>query len=211
MKCAGGRKKRFETVLPEGYVPVYTLDAADKRVGLRLNAAALVVMALVAAIGWWGIRPTELAAHYSLWHSLLLIGGMLLYLVLHELLHGAAYKLLTRRRLTFGMTATVAFCGVPDIYVYRRTALIALLTPFAVFIPVFLLPACLCAQAWDRFGCVVLLAIHLGGCVGDLYDAGLYWLRFRRPDTLMQDTGPKQTFYVKGAESTTGGTQHVDG
>ena len=97
MRSAGGRKKRFETVLPEGYVPVYTLDAADKRVGLRLNAAALAVMALVAAIGWWGIRPTELAAHYNLWHSLLWIGGMLLYLVLPELRHGAAYQLPTRR------------------------------------------------------------------------------------------------------------------
>ena len=46
-------------------------------------------------------------------------------------------------------------------------------------------------------GFALLLAVHIGGCVGDLYDAGLYRFRFRRPDTLMQDTGPKQTFYVK--------------
>lgn len=189
--------KRFESALPEGYVPVYTLDAANKRVGLWLNMAALAVMAATVAVGWWAIRPSGFMAYYRLWHSLLLPAVLVLYLVLHELLHGAAYKLLTHRHLTFGLTATVAFCGVPDIYVYRQTALFALLTPFVVFVPVFLLPACLCTEAWTRFYAVLFLAAHLGGCVGDLYDAGLYWFRFRRPDTLMQDTGPKQTFYVK--------------
>ena len=64
-------------------------------------------------------------------------------------------------------------------------------------IPVFLLPAVLCTDVWNRFYAALLLALHLGGCIGDLYDAWLYLFRFRDPATLMQDTGPKQTFYVK--------------
>lgn len=43
--------KRFESALPEGYVPVYTLDAANKRVGFWLNMAALAVMAATVAVG----------------------------------------------------------------------------------------------------------------------------------------------------------------
>ena len=39
--------------------------------------------------------------------------------------------------------------------------------------------------------------IHIGGCVGDLYDAALYLFRFRDPLTLMRDTGPKQSFYLR--------------
>ena len=44
--------------------------------------------------------------------------------------------------------------------------------------------------------CGVLFSIHFGGCVGDLYVIGLFLFRFRDPRTLMNDTGPKQTFYV---------------
>ena len=44
---------------------------------------------------------------------------------------------------------------------------------------------------------VILLGLHIGGCAGDLYDTRLYFTRFRDPMTLMRDTGPAQTFYVK--------------
>ena len=86
---------------------------------------------------------------------------------------------------------------MPDIYVYRKAAMIALLAPFVVFTPVFLIPSFLFENAWDKFYCAVLLAMHIGGCVGDLYDTILYIFKFRSPDTLMRDTGPKQTFYTK--------------
>ena len=48
--------------------------------------------------------------------------SLVLYLVLHELVHGAVYKALTHQKLTFGFTLTVAFCGVPDVYTSRKTA-----------------------------------------------------------------------------------------
>ena len=191
------RSRYFEETLPEGYVAAYTIDAADKRTGVVLNLAGFAVMAAVGVAAWFCLRPTGFFEQYSVGRNLLFIAAILVYMVCHELLHGAAYKALTRRKLTFGLTLSVAFCGVPDVYVYRKTALLALLTPFAVCIPVFLLPAVLCTDVWNRFYAALLLALHLGGCIGDLYDAWLYLFRFRDPATLMQDTGPKQTFYVK--------------
>ena len=191
------RSRYFEETLPEGYVAAYTIDAADKRTGVVLNLAGFAVMAAVGVAAWFCLRPTGFFEQYSVGRNLLFIAAILVYMVCHELLHGAAYKALTRRKLTFGLTLSVAFCGVPDVYVYRKTALLALLTPFVVCIPVFLLPAVLCADVWNRFYAALLLALHLGGCIGDLYDAWLYLFRFRDPATLMQDTGPKQTFYVK--------------
>ena len=65
------------------------------------------------------------------------------------------------------------------------------------FSPFFLLAVLLIADPVSRYMAAFLLATHLGGCVGDLYDTGLYLFRFRDPDTLMQDTGPKQTFYTR--------------
>lgn len=91
----------------------------------------------------------------------------------------------------------MAYCGVPDIFVYRSAALTALLAPFVVFTVVFLLAVLLIADPVSRYMAAFLLATHLGGCAGDLYDTGLYLFRFRDPTTLMQDTGPKQTFYTR--------------
>lgn len=191
-------RKTFERELPTGYGPVFSIDAADKKIGLKLNLIGGGITIVIVALAFMMIRPSELLRQHSLSRSLLFLGTMLVYIVLHELTHGAAYKLLTGEKLTFGMSATVAYCGVPHIFVYRTAAMISLLAPFCVFSLVFGVPMLLLPEATDRFLCAVLLAVHAGGCVGDLYDTGLYLFRFRSPETLMQDTGPRQTFYLPG-------------
>ena len=190
--------KHFETDLPAGYREAFTIDAASKKTGVTLNLVAAVIMAAVLIPAILIIRPGNILEGFSFSRYLITIGTLLVYLVLHELVHGAAYKLLTRQKLTFGFTATVAYCGVPNIYVYRRASMIALLAPFCVFTGVFGLAVALLQDPWDKTFAAAVLAIHLGGCVGDLYDTGLYLFRFRDPGTLMRDTGPRQTFYVKG-------------
>lgn len=190
--------KHFETDLPAGYREAFTIDAASKKTGVTLNLVAAVIMAAVLIPAILIIRPGNILEGFSFSRYLITIGTLLVYLVLHELVHGAAYKLLTRQKLTFGFTATVAYCGVPNIYVYRRASMIALLAPFCVFTVVFGLAVALLQDPWDKTFAAAVLAIHLGGCVGDLYDTGLYLFRFRDPGTLMRDTGPRQTFYVKG-------------
>ena len=190
--------KHYETELPAGYREAYTIDAANKKTGVTLNLVAAVIMVAAMIPAILIIRPGNILEGFSFSRYLITFGGLLVYLVLHELVHGAAYKLLTRQKLTFGLTATVAYCGVPNIYVYRRASMISLLAPFCVFTVVFGLLTALLQNAWDKTFAAAVLAIHLGGCVGDLYDTGLYLFRFRDPGTLMRDTGPKQTFYVKG-------------
>ena len=190
--------KHYETELPAGYREAFTIDAANKKTGVTLNLVAAVIMVAAMIPAILIIRPGNILEGFSFSRYLITFGGLLVYLVLHELVHGAAYKLLTRQKLTFGLTATVAYCGVPNIYVYRRASMISLLAPFCVFTVVFGLLTALLHNPWDKTFAAAVLAIHLGGCVGDLYDTGLYLFRFRDPGTLMRDTGPKQTFYVKG-------------
>lgn len=190
-------KKAFEFELPDGYRPVYEIDAKNKKTVTLLNTVAFTVLCIFAVISYFLIRPTDFFGQYSFARNIIFCVSMLLYIVLHELIHGMAYKLLTKQKLTFGMTLSVAYCGVPNIYVYRRTALIALLAPFVIFIPVFLLPAIFLPDAWDKLYSLILLSLHLSGCSGDIYDAFLYLFRFKDETVLMRDTGPKQTFYVK--------------
>ena len=190
-------KKSYEAELPCGYTEKFTIDAKSKKTAIIMNIACLLITAAIIAVAYIIIKPTAFFGNYSFARNIIFIAAIFLYIILHELVHGIAYKLTTGRKLTFGLTISVAYCGVPDIYVYRKTALIALLAPFVVFIPVFLIPALLFTNAWDKLYCTILLAIHIGGCVGDLYDTLIYLFRFRSPDTLMRDTGPKQTFYTK--------------
>lgn len=190
-------KKRYEKTLPDGYQEVYCIDAGNNKTGVILNVAALVITAVITLIFAVIIKPSDFFWNYSILRNVLMIVIMIAYIILHELVHGAAYKALTKQKLSFGLKLTAAYCGVPDIYVYRKTALIALLAPFVIFIPVFLVPVFLFDNAWDKMYSAFLLALHIGGCSGDLYDTILYLFRFKDPNTLMRDTGPKQTFYVK--------------
>ena len=192
--------KNYEKELPDGYKEVCSLDAASVKVGVIFSIVALVITLLIAVPMCYillskgnfefSIRPSTL---------LLLSGSMLLYIVLHELTHGAAYYLLTHQKLTYGFTLSVAFCGVPNIYTTKRTALISLLAPFVVFNVVFLLGVFLCPELEYKLMSAVLFALHFGGCVGDLH--ATYLLLFKlKGDILMKDTGPKQTYYAKIVE-----------
>ncbi len=189
--------KTHETVLPEGYKVAKVVDAKNTALSVILNIVALVVTVAVTAIYWLTLSPLSLAPESLLPRLFLYALGMFVYIIVHELLHGIAYKSLTHEKLTFGITLTVAYCGVPKIFVYRKTALIALLTPFAVCGILFLCLSLLLPMPVDRLYFGFLLGLHLGGCSGDLYGAWLYLTKFKNNDTLMQDTGPCQTFYTK--------------
>jgi len=194
------KKKNFETELPGGYEAVFVVDAKTKKFTIVMNLIALVMMAAVVVPAFIILKPLSALPESTgsmLVRELVFIGSMLAYIVLHELVHGAAYKLTTGRKLTFGFTATVAYCGVPDIFVYRKASLIALLAPFTVFTIVFLALAAILPGTMDKFLCWIVFGVHFSGCVGDLYDTGLYLFKFTDPATLMQDTGPRQTFYLK--------------
>lgn len=189
--------RHFETELPEGYKPIGVVDAKDKKTILLMNLASIVLTAAPIALLFFLIRPFGAPMRNLLALDLALVVMMLAYIVLHELVHGAAYKLLTHRKLTFGISLTVAYCGVPDIFVYRRAAMIALLAPFTVFSVIFIAGLLIASDPWVKMLFAILFSLHFGGCVGDLYDTFLYLTRYRDPEILMQDTGPRQTFYGK--------------
>lgn len=188
--------------LPENYREVFHIDAKSKKVGIAFTVASLVItVASLLVIGLLtdlssivnAIKESSILVPY-----LVLLAGLFLYIVLHELVHGAAYKALTHQKLTFGMTLTVAFCGVPDIYTSRKTALIALTAPLVVFSIVFLALMAVFRTSNPVYFAVfsILFSIHLGGCVGDIYMTFLLATRFRNPELLMRDTGPAQTLYL---------------
>ncbi len=201
------KEKSFERELPGGYKQVFHLSATNVKVGVIFNCIALVIMLLVITVFSLPIllneallERIEIASFIvPLYVSLPLI---LIYMVLHELVHGIAYKCQTGEKLKFGISWSCAFCGVPQIYVYRRTALIALVAPLVVFTAI-LLPLTI-AMYYCSFllyvAFAVVFALHLGGCAGDIYITFLLLFKYRDNKMLMRDTGPEQFIYLHSDE-----------
>lgn len=200
-------KKAFEKELPQGYTLKKHIDAKNARLGIILNAICIAVMVVVVLLAYvigdalgdfkgdmfYGLEPLQ-----RILPLFITLIAMLVYLVLHELVHGIAYKGLTGQRLTFGISWSCAFCGMPDIYTYRRTTLISVSAPLVVFSIVFLgamIGLYFVHPLYYMLG-AVLLGMHLGGCSGDVYVIYLLLCKFKDKKTLVRDTGPEQFFYV---------------
>lgn len=194
---ADKRKGRtYETELPAGYEEAMRVDVKDKRLAIKLNLAALIITAVLVFAAIMIIHPGDFFENVRPVKLFIYWFALIVYIVLHELVHGLAYKLLTGQKLKFGLTLGAAYCGVPDIYVYRRASLIALLAPFAVFSVVFLAMAFFMPNKWDSFFSALLFAFHLGGCAGDLYMTYLFMTRFKDDRTLTRDFGPTAVYYL---------------
>ncbi len=210
--------ENFVRELPQGYLKAKEINAKRLKVGIVINLIACAVMLIFIAgfilLGLFGLKETVadddgmLSLFIAMSFGALLGTAIFIPLVIcHELLHGAAYKRLTGEKLTFGLTLSVAFCGVPNIYVSRRTSIISCAMPLivvsAILLPVSaasflvatLTPSFVFALIY--FASSFLFSLHLGGCVGDIWVILILLTKFKSPDTLVRDTGPIQTFYIK--------------
>lgn len=202
--------KHFEEKLPENYRLVKTVDATKAPFAVVFNLLSLVMMVGAFAVLYFAFGTDvslikeqflTLPDFTKILALLLLVVGFIVYIVLHELVHGVVYKAFTKRKLTFGVTMTCAYCGVPDVFVYRTASLCALLAPFVVFSIAFIVPMFFMQNTVWFLLLAALFAMHFGGCVGDLYITVLYVFKFRDGKTLMRDTGPVQTFYLPHEKS----------
>ena len=193
--------KTFERELPKGYKIATVMDASKGRfaVVFTLISFLFLIVAVAAMALPFVFEPEDIDDFPYLSVSFLLgTVASFVYIVLHELVHGAAYKRLTGEKLTYGFTFTCAYCGVPKIFTYRRTALIAVLAPFVLF-SLILIPALVVAyyvsfELYLALG--VVFAMHFSGCSGDVYVAALLLFKYKDARVLMNDTGPKMALLV---------------
>ena len=197
--------KNFERELPEGHKQAMYINATNAKFGLLFTIISLVVLAVVLFIAIIPIVKNDMGSalfesvfdRYFLNVSVALI-SMALYIVLHELTHGLFYKFVTREKLTYGMSWSCFYCGVPKIFVYRKAAMISAAAPLVIF-TLILIPLTIYLYFVNLALYLIfafLLGIHLGGCCGDAYVILLFLFKFRDKGTLVRDTGPEQFFFV---------------
>lgn len=188
----------FET-LPEGYREIYHVHLQkDKKMALYLNLASLAVAAVLCVPMHFWIPYTTLfnfedGAGAVLAKMAVLVVSLILYTVLHELVHGVTMKYFGTKKVKYGFTGLYAFAGSDDYYDKLSYITIAL-APVAVFFVVFGVLCALVPRDW--FWVVYFLQVmNLSGAAGDAFVT----LRFSKmpKDILVKDSGVGMTVYSK--------------
>lgn len=191
-------KKRYEDTLPNDYEAILTIDATKKKTAIIFNVLALAVMIIVFIIGILILQNTkDTTLDLDLIFLIVFIVLMIAMLIIHELIHGLFYKIYTKQKLTFGMTWSCAFCGVPKIYVYRNVMMITCMAPCVILSLTMILLMIFIPNFFICLLILLLFSLHFGGCVGDIYVFLLLLFKYKDKDILLRDTGPLQTIYKK--------------
>lgn len=188
--------------LPEGYRQIYSIDLQkNTKMMLLVNALAILIAVLMAVPMHFVVPISTLfdmsggMQAYTVRFAAL-IGLMILYMVLHELVHGIAMKLCGTKKVRYGVTGMYAYAGSDDYYDKKAYIFIALapvvlwgvvLAAINPFVPV----------QW--FWIVYLIQItNLSGAAGDL----LVTVKFARlpKDILIKDYGVGMVVYSASRE-----------
>lgn len=185
--------------LPAGYVPILQIDLQkNKKLAILVNGLAILIAVPLVLLGHALVPFTALfdmsqgLGAYSLRFAVLL-GGMIVYMVLHELVHGIFIRYYSGKRARYGFTGMYAYAG-SEAYFAKRPYLVIALAPVVVWGIVLAVITPLVPTEW--FWVVYLLQVgNLAGAAGDSYVT----VKFSRlpPDILVQDVGVSMTVYAK--------------
>ena len=190
---------KYYLELPENYKLDKTIDMKKMSTNIFLN----VINILFVIISFLILIPLKFKEikfdnliELSIVMFIALI-GFIIYIVLHELTHGLFYKIFTKQKLTFGVSLTYAYCGVPNIYVRKKEAIIACLSPLIIFSIIFLTLIFILPPNNINLSIIILFSFHFGGCSGDIFLSLILLIKYDK-DTYIKDTGPTQYIYKKG-------------
>lgn len=186
-------------ILPDGYGQIYEINLQkNKKKMLLVNGIALLISALMVVPMCFYIPITEL---FSFEKGILqyfirfaaLFGLSIVYMVLHELVHGITMKLCGTKKVKYGFSGLYAFAGSDDYYDKKSYITIAL-APVVLWGVVIAIINCFMPREW--FWVVYFLQImNISGAAGDMYVT----FKFSKmpKDILVRDHGVGMKVYSK--------------
>ena len=118
---------------------------------------------------------------------------IVVYMVLHELVHGVTMKLFGTKKVKYGFTGLYAFAGSDDYY-DKKSYIIIALAPVVIWGIVIAVVNALVSPEW--FWVIYFIQIsNISGAAGDIYVTAKF---SRLPkDILVKDVGVGMTVYSK--------------
>lgn len=193
---------RAVEALPEGYREIYSVNLQkDKKTAILVNLLAVLIAVLLIVpmhfvISIFTLFSFEAGIHNYYLRMLALIVLTVVYMVLHELVHGVAMKICGTKKVKYGFTGLYAFAGSTDHYDKKSYIFIAL-APVVLWGVVLAVINLFVPSEW--FWVVYFIQVtNLSGAAGDLFVT----VRFSSlpNDILVQDCGVGMTVFSKTGE-----------
>ncbi len=183
--------------LPAGYKEVLSINLQkDKKLALIVNLIGLIVMLAMGVPMHFHIPITTLFDFSDgmvvYWLRIAsLVVFWVVYLILHEAVHGIAMKMCGTKKVKYGFTGMYAFAGSDDYY-DKKSYIIIALAPVVVWGIVLAIVNCLVPENW--FWVVYFIQIsNISGAAGDIYVTAKF-LKLPK-DILVTDCGVSMTVY----------------
>ena len=187
--------KRYRE-LPQGHRQILTIDLQkNKKLALMVNGLALLIAAAMIAVALPLVPIGSIFVNDDLRGILIklavMYGGMFVYIILHEAVHGIVMRRFSDAKVRFGFTGLYAYAG-SDAYYCRKHYIIIALAPIVVWGVVLGILNVLVPEEW--FYVVYMIQMtNVSGAAGDLY---VSWKMSRLPaDILVQDVGVAMAVY----------------
>lgn len=177
--------------LPCGYKKILSVNLQkDKKLALKINIAsfiAAVVMGVIAGL----IITKEYLLYFDLIKITIALVSMVIYLVMHEFIHGITMKFFGSKTVKYGFTGLYAYAGSEEYFnknVYMTTAL----APVVICGILLIVLNLFCGMEW--FLVIYLIQIcNIAGSVGDMYV--VHKILKMPKDVLVMDSGVSMEFY----------------
>lgn len=205
------QKNNCYNQLPDGYREIYKLNLQkDKKTALVVNLLSLIICVIMLVLGHVVVPITTIFDEYValldsvldgfgkmnvifLGKILLIIAGLAVYLVLHELVHGICMKYFGAKKIKYGFTGLYAYAGC-DSYFSKTPYIIIALAPVVVWGIVLLLLNLLIDTSWF-WVIYVIQVVNISGAAGDIYVTHKF---SKMPkDILVHDSGIAMEVYSK--------------
>ncbi len=183
--------------LPEGYKQIFSVDLQkNKKLSVLVNVLAIVITLVLAVPMHFYIPFTKLfdmsegMLAYFIRFAVLLV-SLVVYIFLHELVHGITMRIMGTEKVKYGFTGLYAFAGSDDFYDKKGYITIAL-APVVLWGVVIAVINLLVPESW--FWVVYFIQImNISGAAGDFYVTAKF---SRMPDDiLVHDCGVGMTVY----------------
>ncbi len=193
---------KSQKTLPDNYKKLYSINLQkDKKLALIINAIAFLICAIMVAAMWKTYSITMLfdmsdgLGLYIIRFAVLVIGSIV-YIILHELVHGIFMKCFSGMKVKYGFTGMYAYAG-SEAYFSKRDYIIIALAPIVIWGIVLAVINMIVPDSW--FWVVYFIQIfNISGAAGDIFVTAKF---LKLPDDiLVNDTGYEMTVYKKEDE-----------